>query len=128
MLRDLARTASTLLIWELHFHYKQNSGVVTSGRLLSTMRHQRGALRLLNLQPYQCICIAITARRQCSIELFASYLGIYLYTHLATVCSLNSTYYSQYCKNFCVRQCPFFIPLLSVGETMGTAWKNICGR
>lgn len=50
-----------------------------------------------------------------------------MYEHLATVCSVNSTSYSQYCKNFCVQR-PSFTVLLCVGETMGTAWKNIGWR
>jgi hypothetical protein len=83
-----------------------------------------------SLSLYQCHCPRILIKtRSHSIEQFASYLEIYLYIHLATAYSVNSTYYSQYYKNFfCVRQCPFFLPLLSVGETMGTAWKNIGGR
>jgi hypothetical protein len=80
---------------------------------------------LISLYQRHCPHILIKTRRHCSIEQFASYLEIYLYIHLATVQSLNSTYYSQYYKNFfCVRQCPFFLPVLSVGETMGTTWQE----
>lgn len=61
------------------------------------------------------------------LNTFTFYLRSYLYEHLATVCSVNSTSYSQYCKNFCVQR-PSFTVLLCVGGTMGTAWKNISWR